>query len=59
MKKVLLHKEGILRNSESKYHRDPWTITVHTNGTIRVHCGTKSEQLNIGRETPYFENLEI
>eukprot|EP00804_Cyclotella_cryptica_P014902 CCRYP_017900-RA/>CCRYP_017900-RA protein AED:0.11 eAED:0.11 QI:0/-1/0/1/-1/0/1/0/82 len=40
--RVLLHKEGILRKSESKYHRDPWTIsTVHTNGTIRVHRGTK------------------
>ena len=30
--KVLLCKEGILRKSESKYHRDPWTIsTVHMN----------------------------
>ena len=39
--KVLIRKEGILRKSESKYHRDPWTIsTVHTNGTIRVHRGT-------------------
>eukprot|EP00804_Cyclotella_cryptica_P018193 CCRYP_005944-RA/>CCRYP_005944-RA protein AED:0.36 eAED:0.61 QI:0/0/0/1/0/0/2/0/110 len=36
--RVLLRKEGILRKSESKYHKDPWTIsTVHTNGTIRVH----------------------
>ena len=57
--KVLLCKEGILRKSKSKYHRDPWTIsTVHTNGTIRVHRGTKSEQLNIRRVTPYFENLD-
>eukprot|EP00804_Cyclotella_cryptica_P029686 CCRYP_018702-RA/>CCRYP_018702-RA protein AED:0.45 eAED:0.43 QI:0/-1/0/1/-1/0/1/0/85 len=37
--RVLLHKEGILRKSESKYHKDPWTIsTVHMNGTIRVHA---------------------
>ena len=42
--KVLLRKDGILRKSESKYHRDPWTIsTVHTNGTIRVQRGTKSK----------------
>ena len=25
------------------------------NGTIRVQCGTKSEQLNIRRVTPYFD----
>ena len=55
--KVLLHKEGILRKSDSKYLHDPWTIsTVHTYGTIRVQCGTKSS--NIRRVTPYFENLE-
>ena len=42
--KVLLCKDGILRKSESWYESDPWTITsVHTNGTIRVQCGTKSE----------------
>jgi hypothetical protein len=40
--RVLLCKEGILHKLESKYHCDPWTIsTVHKNGTIRVHCGTK------------------
>ena len=42
--KVLLRKDGILCNSESRYENDPWTITsVHTNGTIRVQHGTKSE----------------
>jgi len=41
-KKVLLRKDGILRKSESRYERDPWTITsIHTNGTIRVQCGRK------------------
>ena len=41
---VLLKKDGILRKSESWYESDPWTITsVHTNGTIRVQRGTKSE----------------
>ena len=55
--KVLLWKDGILRKSESHHERDPWTITsVHTNGTIWVQHGTKSERLNIRRVTPSFEN---
>ena len=55
--KVLLRKDGILRKSESWYECDPWTITtVHTNGTIRVQHGTKSERLNIRRVTPFFDN---
>ncbi len=53
--KVLVKKDGILCKAESKYDNDPWTImSVHTNGTIRVQCGTKSECLNIRRVTPYF-----
>eukprot|EP00804_Cyclotella_cryptica_P009555 CCRYP_006250-RA/>CCRYP_006250-RA protein AED:0.46 eAED:0.58 QI:0/-1/0/1/-1/0/1/0/264 len=57
--RVLLRKEGILRKSESKYHKDPWTIsTVHTNGTNRFHRGTKSERLNIRRVTPYFDTTD-
>ena len=55
--KVLLRKDGFLRKSESWYECDPWTITsVHTNGTIRIQCGTKSERLNIRRVTPFFDN---
>ena len=43
-KQVLLWKDGILWKSESRYEGDPWTITsVHTNGTIRFQCRTKSE----------------
>jgi len=43
--KVLLWKDGTLHKLESRYEPDPWTITsVHTNGTIRVQCGTKSER---------------
>ena len=54
--KVLLWKDDILRKSESRYERDPWTITsVHTNGTSSVQRGSKSERLNIRRVTPYFE----
>jgi len=35
--KGLIVKEGILRKAESRYGKEPWTITtVHTNGTIRV-----------------------
>ena len=41
--KVLVLKSGILRKAESRYDSDPWTITsVHTNGTIRVQRGNKS-----------------
>ena len=54
--KVLIHKDGILRKTETRYHSDPWTITtVHTNGTIRVERGSKSERLNIRRVIPFFE----
>ena len=48
---VILWKDSILHKSESHY-----VTSVHTNGTIRVRCRTKSEQLNIRRVTPYFEN---
>ena len=55
--KVLVRKEGIIRKAESKWHKDPWTIvTVHTNGTIRVQRGNKSERLNIRRVKPFFED---
>jgi hypothetical protein len=42
--KVLVINKGILRKAESAYGKEPWTInTVHTNGTIRIQCGTKTE----------------
>jgi hypothetical protein len=48
--KVLLTEEGILCKAESPYSKKPWTITtIHTNGIIRIQCGTKSERLNIRR----------
>ena len=54
--RVLIRKDGVLRKGETKYQPDPWTITtVHTNGTIRIQRGNKSERLNIRRVTPYFE----
>ncbi len=56
--KVLIAKDGILRKSESKYGKEPWTITtVYTNGTIRVQCGTKSEWINIRRVTPFTNKI--
>ncbi len=50
--KVLVIKDGILCKSKSRYKSEPWTITsVHTTGTMRVQCRTKSEKLNIRRVT--------
>ncbi len=57
--KVLVRKEGILRKSESIWHRKPWLITsVHTNGTIMVQHGNKLEWMNIQRVKPFVENLD-
>jgi hypothetical protein len=51
--KVLVWKEGILRKSESIWHRKPWLITsIHTNGTITVQRGNKLERMNIRRVKP-------
>jgi hypothetical protein len=48
--KVLLRKEGILNNAESRWHKEPRLITsVHTNRTITVQCGNKIERINIRR----------
>jgi hypothetical protein len=58
--KILIRKDGILRKTESIWEKEPWTITtVHTNGTIRIQCGTKSERINIRRVTPFNEELLI
>ncbi len=53
---VLLTEEGILCKAESPYSKELWTITtVHTNGTIRIQCGTKLERLNIRRVRPFVD----
>jgi hypothetical protein len=45
-KKVFSAKH-ILCKTESRWHNEPWTfVSIHTNGTIRVKCGNKSERLN-------------
>ena len=42
---VLIVKDGLLRKSESKFGKEPWNImAVHTNGTIRVQCGTNQKE---------------
>ena len=52
--RVLVIQNGILRKAQSPHGKEPCTImTVHTNGTISIQCGTKSEQINIRRVTPY------
>ncbi len=57
--KVLLRKEGILQNAESRWHKKPWLITsVHTNGTIMVQCRNKIDRMNIRRVKPFEENLD-
>ncbi len=56
--KVLVINEGILRKAESAYGKEPWTITtVHTNGTIRIQRGTKTERLSIRRVQPFTDNI--
>jgi hypothetical protein len=56
--KVLVINEGILRKAESAYGKEPWTITtVHMNGTIRIQCGTKMEQLSIQRVEPFTDDI--
>jgi hypothetical protein len=57
--KVLLRKEGILRNAESRWHKEPrLIISVHTNGTIMIQCGNKIERMNIRRVKLFEEDLD-
>ncbi len=56
--KVLLINEGILYKAKSAYCKEPWTITtVHTNGTIRIQRGTRTERLSIQRVKPFTDNI--
>jgi hypothetical protein len=56
--KVLVINKGILRKAESTYGKKPWNITtVHTNGTIRIQRGTKTEQLSIRRVEPFTDDV--
>jgi hypothetical protein len=54
--KILIQKDGTFCKAEFIWKKEPWTITtVHTNGTIRIQCRTKSERINIRRVTPFSE----
>jgi hypothetical protein len=54
--KILVRNEGIFCKAESRWQKDPWTITtVHTNGTITIQHGNKEERLNIRRVKPFEE----
>ncbi len=56
--KVLVINDGIFRKAESRYGKEPWTITtVHTNGTIGIQRGTKTEQLSIRRVEPFTDDI--
>jgi hypothetical protein len=56
--KVLVINKGILHKAESAYNKEPWTITtVHTNGTIRIQCGTKMERLSIRRVESFTDDI--
>ena len=50
---VLVHKDGILRKTESKWTGRYRITSVHTNGTIRIQRGAQSERLNIRSVKPY------
>jgi hypothetical protein len=55
--KVLLINEGILHKAESAYGKEPWAITtLHTNGTIRIQCGTRT-QFSIRRVQPFTDDI--
>ncbi len=57
--KVLLRKEGILCNAESRWHKKPWLITtIHTNGTIMAQRRNKVEWMNIRTVKPFMEDLD-
>jgi hypothetical protein len=57
--KVLLRKEGILCNAESRWHKKPWLITsVNTNRTITVQRGNKIDRMNIRRVKLFEEKLD-
>jgi hypothetical protein len=56
--KILVINKGILHKAESAYGKEPWTITtVHTNGTIRIQSGRKTERLNIWRVEPLTDDI--
>jgi hypothetical protein len=57
--KVLLRKDCILHNAESRDQKKPWLITsVHMNVTIMVECRNKIDRVNIRKVKPFEEDLD-
>jgi hypothetical protein len=57
--KVLVRKEDILRNAESRWHKMPWLIrSVHKNGTITDQRRNKIDRMNIRRIKLFEEDLD-
>ena len=55
--RVLVIQDGILRIAQGPQGKEPWTIKmVHTHETIRIQRGSKWEQINIRRVTPYTDD---
>jgi hypothetical protein len=56
--KTLVINELIFHKAGSSYGKEPWTITtVHTNGTVRIQCGTRTERLTIRRVLPFTDDI--
>ncbi len=56
---VLVQNKGILHKAESRYLQETWTtMSVYTNGTIRVQCGNRSERMYIRKVKPFEEELD-
>ena len=53
-RQIMIRKDGILRKSEYRYDGSYTIIQIHTNNTIRIQRGSKSERLNVRKVTPYF-----
>jgi hypothetical protein len=57
--KVQLRQDSILRKAESPYRKKTWTVTTfHMNGTIRIQCKTKSEQLHNSESNPIYRRIK-
>ena len=56
---ILIHKDGIPRKAESKMEKNHGLITVDTNVTTRIQCGTKNGKINFQIVTPFSEEILI
>ena len=52
---MLIINEGAYHKTKDEHFGFFPIIQVHTNDTVRIQNGCMTEQINIGRLTPYFE----